>query len=1294
MKKIIFLSLICLFIGSLASAQAIVKGSGVVYTNGVPAHIVNFNQDSELAIDTVSGLWYERSRDGLGWLEAGFRIQLFPFSIAPTLAPLDKQSEVVLNNVDSLYRWRGGAWRHLNKSGDPSVTNEGVLGIGAGSGTSSTLLSNTSGANPVTINASTGLSISEVTSSNGGSVTLTNTAPDQTVSITGAGISVVTGTYPNFVVTSTEVDGSITNEGLLGVGAGGASSSALLTNTSTGAGVTINAAGIITISETTSANGGSITLAGTEVDGSISNELQTISNTSNATSHTQTLSNSGGSTQFIEGTGIGLATGGTALNGTVTITNSSPDQTVTITGAGISAVTGTYPNFTITSTEVDGSVTNEGSQTVGAGGANSSTIVSNTSGSTPVTIEGGANITVTETGSTITIAATSGSGTDLTFTGATSPYTLNSSTGTDVTFAQGTGIALSRTANELTVANSAPDQVVSITGAGINAVTGTYPTFTITGTEVDGSTSNEGSLSVGAGTGTTSIINSNTSGSPGVTVTAGSGLSISEAGNVITLTNTAQDQTVSIAGAGISVVTGTYPSFTVTSTEVDGSITNEGLLGVGAGGASSSVLLTNTSTGTGVTVNAAGILAITETTSANGGSLTLTATEVDGSVSNELQTIANTSDATSHTATLSNMGGSLKLIEGANITLTTGGTALDGTVTIAATGGADGNGFYGGNAGNGGDGTIPSVTRSTITNQQTFYRATDDTGGFVPVRVEVNGGNEPDILSLKVNATSDSILFSHSDVEFVMRATSALAIWSNDQLYLTADSIRAETVNAAFENEATIIMQSPGGYLVKSEGLDPDIIRQNGAADGDVLTWDNTTSNWVPEAPGGGGGGAPVDAQYLVLAANATLTSERISTAGENVKTTDAGAGLAYTFDVGTEAFTLKGDISPASFAVGQNDYNPAGLATSSTLRLEPTANVNLTGLQGGVDGRIIIIHNIGTGTLGIPDEDLLSAAGNRFDVGATIYIRQNLGAIFRYDGSSSRWRCVGNATYAQGCVTYEYTTPQTNTTFDILPGTKIVEFLGLGSGGGGGSGRKGLAGSVRTGGGGGGAGGLSHMKFSITDLGNPTQLRVDVGAGGNGGASQAINSTNGAAGGTGASTQLETTGGVVIITAQGGTNGGGGSTAVGAAGAGGTRAMFIGTGGAGSNATGLVGNASGANNNCTGTGGGSGGGITTANAQSAGGASGAAYYQLIAGATAGPSGGGNGQNGTAPSGGQIAGSGGAGGGSNLTGNGGSGGTGARGCGGGGGGASVNDTGNSGAGGAGGDGYCRVTLYF
>jgi len=46
-------------------------------------------------------------------------------------------------------------------------------------------------------------------------------------------------------------------------------------------------------------------------------------------------------TIYSAGTGISLASN--------TITNTSPDQTVTLTGSGGSSVTGTYPNFTITS---------------------------------------------------------------------------------------------------------------------------------------------------------------------------------------------------------------------------------------------------------------------------------------------------------------------------------------------------------------------------------------------------------------------------------------------------------------------------------------------------------------------------------------------------------------------------------------------------------------------------------------------------------------------------------------------------------------------------------------------------------------------------------------------------------------------------------------------------------------------------------------------------------------------------------------------------------------------------------
>lgn len=57
------------------------------------------------------------------------------------------------------------------------------------------------------------------------------------------------------------------------------------------------------------------------------------------------------------GTGISVTNGA----GSITVTNSSPDQTVALTGAGTTSITGTYPNFTITSNDqYTGTVTSVG----------------------------------------------------------------------------------------------------------------------------------------------------------------------------------------------------------------------------------------------------------------------------------------------------------------------------------------------------------------------------------------------------------------------------------------------------------------------------------------------------------------------------------------------------------------------------------------------------------------------------------------------------------------------------------------------------------------------------------------------------------------------------------------------------------------------------------------------------------------------------------------------------------------------------------------------------------------------
>ena len=262
------------------------------------------------------------------------------------------------------------------------------------------------------------------------------------ITISAAGIATLSEPSANELrITATEVDGSTSNE-LQDLTIGG-SGPTYTVDIASGADVTIAAAGIATLSEGTA---NILTITATEVDGSTSNELQTLATTSNATSHTTTLSNSGGSQQMVEGTGISLTTTGTGLDGIVTIAN-----------------TGII-------TEVDGSVTNEGSLTVTAGSGTTSVISSNTSGSTDVTITAAGINAISEVGNTITITATEVDGSttneiqDLTIGGSGPTYTVDISSGADVTIAAG----------------------------GINVLSeGTANVLTITGTEVDGSTTNE-----------------------------------------------------------------------------------------------------------------------------------------------------------------------------------------------------------------------------------------------------------------------------------------------------------------------------------------------------------------------------------------------------------------------------------------------------------------------------------------------------------------------------------------------------------------------------------------------------------------------------------------------------------------------------------------------------------------------------------------------------------------------------------------------------------------------------------
>ena len=100
----------------------------------------------------------------------------------------------------------------------------------------------------------------------------------------------------------------------------------------------------------------------------------------------------------------------------------------------------------------------------------------------------------------------------------------------------GLGTAATTAASDYATASQA-DQTVALTGAGATSISGTYPNFTITSTDTNTDTD--------------------------TTYTAGSGLSLTGT----EFANTAPDQTVVLTGAGATSISGTYPNFTITSTD-------------------------------------------------------------------------------------------------------------------------------------------------------------------------------------------------------------------------------------------------------------------------------------------------------------------------------------------------------------------------------------------------------------------------------------------------------------------------------------------------------------------------------------------------------------------------------------------------------------------------------------------------------------------------------------------------------------------------------------------------------
>ena len=272
-----------------------------------------------------------------------------------------------------------------------------------------------------------------------------------------------------------------------GITGGGTSGAVTVSHADTSSQASVNNSGVTFIQDVTldtyghvtSLGSATVTLAGLGYTGATNADNYSSWSARDADGTTYTVT-SGDILQFAEGTGIDV---NFTADDVLSITNTAPDQTVVLTGGTNVTVTGTYPNFTIASTDTN--TTYSPGDLLDLSGTTFNVDLSELTDMT-ATMVGTDELVVLDAGLQRRKAA---SEIGLSVFNNDSGFTANTGTVTSVAASGGTGISVSgspiTTSGTFTITNTAPDQTVVLTEGSNVTITGTYPNFTIASTDTN-----------------------------------------------------------------------------------------------------------------------------------------------------------------------------------------------------------------------------------------------------------------------------------------------------------------------------------------------------------------------------------------------------------------------------------------------------------------------------------------------------------------------------------------------------------------------------------------------------------------------------------------------------------------------------------------------------------------------------------------------------------------------------------------------------------------------------------------